>query len=111
MTLSYVTFTAFSSPLSPSSNVDVSGSAARVYWLWDTGTCSPLYLHGHSTRQYYHLQGDRLRFGCGDDRCKFCQYGRIDIDKEQHKQVGGETLLMKLIFLLLLLLHFLLLFL
>ena len=51
-----------------------SGSYAKVYWLWMTDVCTPTYLHGALTLNYYKLSQNSLLFECNDDKCSDCQY-------------------------------------
>jgi hypothetical protein len=59
--------------------LDLPGSAAKVYWLWQTGQCSPLYLHGKLTNLYYNLNDTKLSFGCTDKACKACKYKELHV--------------------------------
>ncbi len=63
------------------------GSSARVYWLWQTSECSPLFLHGEYLSQFYLMDSDSLRFGCSDSSCKFCEYNSLDVVQEEEKCV------------------------
>ncbi len=65
---------------STSCRLDKPGSVAKVYWLWQTFSCSPLHLHGKFLNEYYLLdQNNRLRFGCSDITCKFCEYRSLKL--------------------------------
>ena len=57
------------------------GDNAKVFWLWKTHECTPLYLHGKSTNQYYYMDDGHIDFQCGDPACKHCQF-KSDLDAD-----------------------------
>ncbi len=75
--------------------LDVPGSTAKVYWLWKTGRCSPLYLHGKETAIYYNLNGTVLSFGCDDKECSSCEHTALHLDPDEnglcHDMGGGQS--------------------
>lgn len=54
--------------------LDHVGSTAQVYWLWETARCTPIFVRGHKTQEYYLLDGPKLLFACEDKLCRNCQY-------------------------------------
>ena len=66
----------------PYCRIDVVGYTAKVYWLWQTKQCSPLYLNDEETSLYYRLNGSELDFGCNDSDCEDCNYKVLDIESE-----------------------------
>ncbi|XP_059098796.1 uncharacterized protein LOC131892942 [Tigriopus californicus] len=70
------------------------GSRAKVYWLWQTSQCTPLFLQGKNSLQYYYLNATTLKFGCGDEFCQSCQYPNLAVDpiqKEQCNELNDQS--------------------
>ena len=53
--------------------IDEMGSRARVFWIWQTFKCTPLYLNGQFTQEYYKLNGSNFQFMCEDSDCTNCR--------------------------------------
>ena len=53
--------------------IDEMGSRARVFWIWQTFKCTPLYLDGKFTHEYYMLDGSKLKLMCDDSACSNCR--------------------------------------
>ena len=71
--LSYIGFhlTFFDNTLT--CQLDNIGSRARVFWIWQTFKCTPLYLDGKFTHEYYMLDGSKLKLMCDDSACSNCR--------------------------------------
>ena len=48
------------------------GSKAKVMWLWQTARCTPLFMNGQFTREYYFLNESHVKLMCDDDQCSNC---------------------------------------
>ena len=69
---------------SGSCNISSSGSYAKSYWLWATGECLPIYLHGVITNSFYRMGRGRLLFECGDRHCHDCQFDLSGVGGSNH---------------------------
>ena len=70
------------------------GASAKVYWIWRTNFCTPIYLHGKETKTYYRFTSNgSLLFECYDPKCLSCQYKEVEIDlsKRQCTNLTNST--------------------
>ena len=53
--------------------IDEIGSRAQVFWIWQTKRCTPIYLNGQFTHEYYKLNGSNFQLMCEDSECTNCR--------------------------------------
>ena len=53
--------------------IDEIGSRAQVFWIWQTKKCTPIYLNGQFTHEYYKLNGSNFQLMCEDSECTNCR--------------------------------------
>jgi hypothetical protein len=61
--------------------IDTLGSKARVFWLWRTNQCTPIYLHGQFTKEYYLFNDKYLSLMCEDSDCTQCRYNMTNVNQ------------------------------
>ena len=53
--------------------IDEIGSRAQVFWIWQTKRCTPIYLNGQFTHEYYKLNGSNFQLMREDSECTNCR--------------------------------------
>ena len=58
------------------------GSKAKVFWLWQTFRCTPIYLAGEWTEEYYLWNNTQFNFMCEDSECQNCLFNHHQFHRE-----------------------------
>ena len=58
------------------------GSKAKVFWLWQTFRCTPIYLAGEWTEEYYLWNNTQFSFMCEDSQCQNCLFNHHQFHRE-----------------------------
>ena len=71
-------------------SLDNFGSKAKVFWLWQTFRCTPLFLNSQWTNEYYFWSDSQLNMMCEDSNCQNCLFKLNDFDRQDKKCYGDD---------------------